>query len=151
VILVDSNVFVIDLRYPRDPLHGVNRRFLDRLAERGSGATTLVNLLEVAGILSFNLNSQQTRELLAHLPRKYGITVVPELDLDGVLPSTGMRPLVDQIAGRSSFGDALVIEMARVYASDASHFVTWDDGHFFGRTPMRVATPREMLKRWPAP
>lgn len=38
MIVVDSNVFVIDLCYRRDPLFRVIRRFLDRLAEDGSGA-----------------------------------------------------------------------------------------------------------------
>jgi hypothetical protein len=43
VILVDTNVFVIDLRFRRDPLYRLNRRFLDRLLKDGSGATTLFN------------------------------------------------------------------------------------------------------------
>lgn len=149
MIVVDTNVFVIDLRYPRDPLHGSNRSFLEALARRGTGLTTLVNLFEVVGILSFNLNAHQLRELVVHFPRRYGVRVVPELDLDADLPAVRQRALIDRMASRCSFGDALVLETAQVCARDCSHFVSWDAGHFAGRTSLTVATPEEMLARWP--
>lgn len=57
LIVVDTNVFVIDLRYPRDRHFSVNRRFLHGLAQTGKGGTTILNVLEVCGILSFNLNT----------------------------------------------------------------------------------------------
>ena len=86
MILVDTNVFVIDLRYRRDPLYRLNRRFLDRLAKDGSGATALFNLLEIAGIFSFNLNEEQLMNLLSLFPGHYGIAILPPLDLESNLP-----------------------------------------------------------------
>ena len=150
MILVDSNVFLIDLRYPRDPLFGVNRRFLDRLAKEGSGATTLFNLLELAGILSFNLNRQQVLDLLCMFPLQYRIAILPPLDLEANLPRLPLKTLVNRIAGRCAFGDALVIEAAERYAPQGSRFVTWDAKHFAGRTTMQVVTPRLALKAWDA-
>src|SRR5687767_34300 len=47
--IVDTNVFVIDLRCRRDRNFKANRRLLDRIARDGDGATTLFNVLEVAG------------------------------------------------------------------------------------------------------
>jgi predicted nucleic acid-binding protein len=146
VILVDTNVFVIDLRYPRDPLFNVNRRFLDRLAKEGSGATTLFNLLELAGILSFNLNRQQVLDLLCLLPAQYRIAVLPPLDIEANLPGLPVRTLVSRIAGRCAFGDALVIEAAERHAPRGSRFVTWDAERFAGRTTLQVLTPRHALK-----
>jgi predicted nucleic acid-binding protein len=148
VILVDSNVFVIDLRYRRDPLFRVNRRFLDRLAEDGSGATTLFNLLELAGILSFNLNEQQVLDLLTLFAARYRVGILPPLDLEANLPRLPIRALVHRIAGRCAFGDALVIEAAERYAPQGSRFVTWDAEHFAGRTTLQVVTPRSALKTW---
>lgn len=148
MILVDSNVFVIDLRYQRDALFRVNRRFLDRLAKDGSGATTLFNLLELAGILSFNLNDQQVLDLLSLFPARYRVAILPPLDLDANLPRLAIRGLVRRIAGRCAFGDALVIEAAERYAPQGSRFVTWDAEHFAGRTTMQVVTPKLALKTW---
>ena len=148
MILVDSNVFVIDLRYRRDPLFSVNRRFLNRLAKEGSGATTLFNLLELAGILSFNLNRQQVLDLLCLFPAQYGIAVLPPLDLETDLPRLPLKTLVSRIAGRSAFGDALVMEAVERYAPSGSQFVTWDKQHFAGWSTMRVLTPKIMLSAW---
>jgi predicted nucleic acid-binding protein len=59
VFFVDTNVFAIEKCYRRDPHFRVNHRFLEALRKKGGGATTPVNLLEFAGILSFSLNPAQ--------------------------------------------------------------------------------------------
>lgn len=59
MILIDTNIFVIDLRYKRDTNYKVNQEFLSAAAQSGNGFTTIVNLLELCGILSFNLNQSQ--------------------------------------------------------------------------------------------
>jgi hypothetical protein len=45
----------------------------------GSGATAVFNLLELAGILSFNLNEQQLLNLLTLFPEQYHVAVLPPL------------------------------------------------------------------------
>lgn len=149
MILVDTNVFVIDLRYRRDPLYKVNRRFLQRLAIDGSGATTVFNILELAGILSFNLNEEQLLNLLTLFPGQYRVAVLPPLDLESMLPQVSQGALARRIARRCAFGDALVIEAAERYAPTASCFVTWDSEHFAGRTALKLMTPRSALAAWP--
>ena len=52
MILVDSDVFLIDLRYQRDERFGGNRAFLDRLAISGQGATTIYK--EVTTFVTWN-------------------------------------------------------------------------------------------------
>ncbi len=59
LVLIDTNIFVIDLRYKRDVYYKTKRRFLDYMAKKRTGFTTIVNLLELWGILSFNLNEKQ--------------------------------------------------------------------------------------------
>jgi predicted nucleic acid-binding protein len=146
VVFVDSNIFVIDLRYPRDRHRRANQRFLRRLADRGDGATTLVNLLEVAGILSFNLNRRQLRELLVHFPTRYRVRVLPSLG-EG---ASGIDAAVDRLVGiierRCSLGDALVIEQLEAVAPAGSVFVTWDAHHFDGKLELPVADPTEFLR-----
>jgi predicted nucleic acid-binding protein len=77
MIFVDSDVFLIDLRYRRDRRFPENREFLERLRETGRGVTTIFNLLEICGVLSFNLNRQQLWELFHYFPRRYGMRVLP--------------------------------------------------------------------------
>jgi len=64
--VIDTTVFIIDLRYKRDRHFATNRAFLERIARTRGGATTLFNLLEVCGILSFNLNEKQLQELFSY-------------------------------------------------------------------------------------
>ena len=80
LILIDTNVFVIDLRYKRDVNYLANRSFLSLAARRKTGFTTIVNLLELCGILSFNLNERQLTEFWFYFQGKYKVRVVPPPD-----------------------------------------------------------------------
>jgi len=145
VILIDSNVFVIELRYHRDLLFPANREFLDRVKEDGNGATTLVNLLEVAGILSHNLNPRQLRSLVTFFARKYGVGVLPAYEPGGMLPAVPLDLLLATIGQKCSFGDAMVLHFAERYAPPGSTFVSWDAEHFQGKTSLTVMTPENYL------
>ncbi len=65
LILIDTNIFVIDLRYKRDVNFKKNQAFLVEIAQSRSGFTTLANLMGLCGILSFNLNPMQLKGSLA--------------------------------------------------------------------------------------
>ena len=77
LVLVDTNIFVIDLRYKRDANYEINRSFLNHISEKRNGFTTIVNLLELCGILSFNLNEKQLVELWFYFQDRYGVVVLP--------------------------------------------------------------------------
>lgn len=144
MIFVDSNVFVIDLRYRRDANYAINRSLLDRLLEEGKGATTVVNLLEIAGILSFNLNEQQLAELVVHFPRKYGVRVLPAFDRSALFPRAVLGDLLDYMRSGSSFGDVLVRHEVEQYATADSVFVSWNASHFEAMS-VPALTPPEWL------
>ncbi len=78
MIFVDTSVFVIALRYTRDRHARTNGAFLRVLADRGGGVTSIVNLLELCGILSFNLNDRQLQALFLHFARRFGVRVLPQ-------------------------------------------------------------------------
>src|SRR5581483_6959632 len=79
MILLDSDVLLIDVRYQRDPRYALNRQALQRLAAASTprGITTQA-LLETVGILSFNLASASTPKLMNLLPLQYGLSVLPD-------------------------------------------------------------------------
>jgi predicted nucleic acid-binding protein len=145
LILIDTNVFVIDLRYKRDTNFKLNKSFLSFVAQNGSGFTTIVNLLELCGILSFNLNKDQLLDLWTYFQDRYKITVLPEPNLESDFPSIEINRLFGTLSKKTSFGDALAIAIAEKYLSFVSTMVTWEDEHFRGKFPGKVLTPNAFL------
>jgi predicted nucleic acid-binding protein len=146
LIVVDTNIFVIDLRYPRDRHYAANRRFLQKLMQTGQGATTLFNVLEVCGILSFNLNAQQLQELFHHFSQKYQVQVLPFAELDRPLPVLAGADLFAYLKQRASFGDALLMATIAAHVPGATQFISWDAAHFRGKLSIPVLTPNEFLR-----
>jgi hypothetical protein len=148
MMAIDSDVFLIDCRYPNDAKYQLNRQFLDEVnARRIDRATTLFNVLEICGILTFNLNPQQLTAFYANFARQYDVRVVgPQL------PERYGREMLDLLAGRAlgvvlrrvSFSDALVL-LAAETMPEITTFITWNARHFIGRTRLLVQTPEEWL------
>jgi predicted nucleic acid-binding protein len=145
MIFVDSNVFVLALRYPRDANAADNSRFLDELRSRGDGVTSVVNVLETCGVLSFNLNKRQLLSLNVHFARRFAVSVVPESGSSSVIPAT-VSQLLTYIGRRMSFGDALVAYSVDMWAPEAEAFVSWDARHIRGKIGVTALTPREFLQ-----
>ena len=146
LILIDTNVFVIDLRYKRDIPYRSNRNFLDYIGEKQTGFTTIVNLLELCGILSFNLNEKQLTELWFYFQDKYHVTVLPAPDLETDFPNIAIKEILDLLKKRVSLGDALVVAAAQKHVPFISTMVTWDRIHFENVFPGTVLTPDEFLQ-----
>ena len=146
LIFVDTNVFVIDLRYRRDRHFSTNRKFLEKLAREGQGATTIFNVLEVCGILSFNLNTQQLRELFQYFPQKYNVAVLPAATPTQHLPHLSVEDVFRFLERKAGFGDALLMAALDVHL-EVGQFVSWDADHFRGKIRVPVMTPQEFLRR----
>jgi predicted nucleic acid-binding protein len=147
VIFVDSNLFVIDLRYLDDPDHRVNRRALDRLARDGTGMTSVLNVLETCGILSFNLSVAALHALYVHFAQRYRVTVVPGGGYDTRLPAPTVREVLARMEKRMALKDAEIAHVAEQHAASLSAFVSWNAKHFAGKLSVPALTPREWLRR----
>jgi predicted nucleic acid-binding protein len=148
LILIDTNIFVIDLRYKRDTNYRVNQAFLSSVAQNGNGFTTIVNLLELCGILSFNLNGDQLLDLWTYFCDRYKVTVLPEPDLQSDFPVIEIRRLFDMLSKKSSFGDALMMAVAEKYLAFVATLVTWDNEHFKEKYTGKVLTPEEYISKF---
>jgi len=146
LVLIDTNVFVIDLRYKSDIYYKLNRAFLDCIAKKQTGFTTIVNLLELCGILSFNLNEKQLTELWFYFQDRYLVSVLPVPNLETGFPAIGINEIFDLIKNRISLGDALMISVAKKHLPFISTMVTWDKPHFENIFPGTVLTPEEYLQ-----
>ena len=146
IVLIDTNVFVIDLRYKQDIHYRANRKFLEAIGKADAGFTTIVNLLELCGVLSFNLNDRQLRELWAYFEQKYKVTVLPYTDLEGTLPSLKIRDIFEWIKKKLSFGDSYILAVALKQMPTLSVMITWDKVHFKGKFKGTIYTPTEYLQ-----
>ena len=146
MIFVDSNLFVIDLRYPDDVSYRVNRRALGRLAREESGITSVVNVLEVCGILSFNLSTAALHALYVHFSRRYRIAVVPGGDYETRLPSPTVQELLARMEKGMALKDAEIALVVEQNAAALGAFVSWNAKHFAGRLSIPALTPAEWLR-----
>jgi predicted nucleic acid-binding protein len=146
VIFLDSNLFVIDLRYPGDIHHRVNRRALRRLEQHGTGVTSVLNVLEVCGILSFNLSPASLNELYVHFARRYRLTLVPGGGDGTRLPAPTAREVLTKMERRMALKDAEIALIVEQHASGIEAFLSWNAKHFAGKLAVPVLTPREWLR-----
>ncbi|MDW7730103.1 MAG: hypothetical protein ACNA7Z_06940 [Dethiobacteria bacterium] len=146
MIFIDTDIFVIDLRYQRDKKYETNKRFLEVTRKGSIGTTSIYNILEVCGILSFNLNEQQLLDLYYHLPRRYNLQGITLMKPDQRLPSFRIRSIINVFTRKSSFGDALIICAAADRSSELNYFVSWNAEHFKDKLTLSVLTPAEYLK-----
>lgn len=145
LVFVDTNVFVVDLRYKRDVNYGSNASFLTYARQKGNGYTTVVNLLELCGILSFNLNEKQLLQLWFYFQDRYRISVLPIPSLETDFPLLSLKEIFDLIKTRTSLGDALVASAGQRYLPFARTMVTWDKEHLDGKFSRDVLTPAEFM------
>jgi hypothetical protein len=146
VIFVDSNLFVIDLRYPDDADYRVNRRALDRLAREASGMTSVLNVLELCGILSFNLSVAALHALYVHFPRRYRVALVPGGGYDTRLPAPVVRDVLATMEKRMALKDAEIALAVEHHAASLTAFLSWNAKHFAGKLSVPAVTPREWLR-----
>ncbi len=58
MVIVDTDVLLLAFVFQRDPRQAMNNTFLERV-KNSEAATTIYNLMELLGQLSFNLSSQR--------------------------------------------------------------------------------------------
>ncbi len=146
MIFVDSDLFVIDLRYQRDVKYTVNKQLLDHLIKENLITTSIFNILEVCGILSFNLNEQQLLDLYHHFPRKYNLKDITHLNVSDALPSFRLSLIIELMSRKASLGDTLIICSVLEKINEIDCFISWNASHFAGIIPKPTLTPAEFLK-----
>jgi len=148
MVVIDTDVFLVEFAFHRDPRYPINSQFL--AAVRGhSPAITVYNLMEILGQLSFNLAPSRLAQWQMWLQAGYNLTMLwPE---PGKLDAfTFFRreiheaPLTRMQEKRMAFLDALVLNLAEC-GQDVTAFVTWNARHFKGKSHLTVLTPVEYL------
>jgi len=146
MVLLDSNLFVIDRFFPRDSHFQTNHTFLNSLSSLDAGVS-IFTLIELCGIASFNLTPKDLQSWLYDFPSIYPVRV---LDPWGVQAESSaawfhqfLFDLTERIARKMSFGDAALLREAERYSVAA--IVTWNTKDFMRRTTIPVRTPATYL------
>jgi predicted nucleic acid-binding protein len=146
MILLDSNLFIVDRFFPRDALYPQNRAFVDRLAEL-EAAISVFTLIEICGVASFNLSARELEHWLYQFPAVYPVLVLDPFDLEGQSAADWVKTFLAEvsanIAQKMTFGDALILREAENYRVEA--IITWNTKDFLQRTRLPILTPTSYL------
>ena len=149
MVLLDTNVFVIDRFFVRDPRYGPNRQFLDKLTEIDAGFA-FFSLLELCGIASFNLSPAELRRWLFGFDRVYPVRIVQPSGLANSITSDMWfgdfsAAIVERLTRKATLGDALIVLAAE--QANATAIISWNPRHFADRTSIPVYTSEEFLEQ----
>ena len=75
MVLLDTNVFIIDRFFKRDERYETNKAFLARLPTIEAGFY-IFSLFELCGISSFNLSPLELKRWMYHFDEGYAVTIL---------------------------------------------------------------------------
>ena len=148
MILVDSNIFLIDRFFKRDARFAENKKFAEGLS-RIDAYFSIFTLLEICGIASFNLSPDELRLWFFDFPSVYNVKILePSFDRDissGELFDNFLMRLFGEIEKKATLVDALILK--EIKSHNIKTLVTWNKKHFEHRTDIEVLTPAEFNAR----
>ena len=151
MVVIDSDVLLLAFAFANDSKQEKNHSFLESV-QTAQPATTIYNVMEVLGQLSFNLSAERLDQWQSWLIDAYQLTIIWMADEDQKLGKESFyeelyeRPFQKMRSVRMPFMDALIVSLAE-RTPDVECFVTWNARHFKGKTSLTVLTPEEYLAR----
>lgn len=108
MILLDSDVLIVDARYLRDSRFAINQQALQQLLSGGVPlGITVQALLEVVGVQSFNTPRSQIPGLPQRLMNQYQLHLWPDPSQVPDYAGCTFDGLVAQMSQQMSLGDAV--------------------------------------------
>jgi len=149
MVVIDSDVLLLAFAYPNDERQKINQKFLETI-QTAQPATTIYNVMETLGQLSFNLSAAQLDMWQEWLVNANNLTVIWDVDaaekadLDVWRDVIYDRPFEKMKTVRMAFMDAMILSLVE-RTPNVEYFVTWNAKHFKGKTNLTVLTPEEYL------
>ena len=146
MVLLDSNIFIIDRFFPQDAVYPKNRAFIDQLASI-EAAVSSFTLLEICGVAGIRLSSGALESRLFRFTNLYPVLVLDAFGLKGKDAEEWWSGFVSEVAERISrkmtLGDAVLLREAENYGPEA--IITWNTKDFSRRTSLSVLTPTAFM------
>jgi predicted nucleic acid-binding protein len=148
MVLLDSNIFIVDRFFPRDSLYAQNKAFVEKL-DSVDAAVSSFTLLEICGTASFRLSVDELSAWLFGFGAIYPVYVLDAHGLRGNDCEAWWSVFVEEtsanIAKKMTFGDAVLLREAENYHVEA--IITWNTKDFMRRTRLTVLTPTAFLRQ----
>ena len=148
MVLLDSNIFILDRFFPRDSLYPQNKAFVEKLASIDAAISSFT-LLEICGAASFRLSADELSAWFFGFGAIYPVSVI---DVHGLRTNDGeawwstfVSEVAANIAKKMTFGDAVLLREAESYEAEA--IVTWNTKDFSRRTRLSVFAPSAFLRQ----
>ena len=88
MVVIDSDVLVLAFAYPNDDRQKVNQKFLE-IVQTAQPATTIYNVMEVLGQLSFNLSAEHLADWENWFINAYDLNIIWDINSkEGIDPET---------------------------------------------------------------
>lgn len=148
MILLDSNVLLVDFRYHNDPNFAQNRRALNDLAVAGIAlAVPTQVVIEIVGVLSFGTPAPDVPLVWPTIQSRYNLRVIPDPATVPDHCGCTVDEIITQTVCKRHSGDAVIAAQIAKYAAGATAFLTWNLKHFRGNLAVPVLTPDEWLQQ----
>ncbi len=151
MVIIDSDVLLLAFAFVNDKKQEKNHLFLEKV-QTAQPATTIYNVMEVLGQLSFNLSPERLNQWNSWLVDAYQLTVIWMADEEIKMSKEYFReelyerPYQKMRTMRMHFMDSLIISLAE-RVPNAEYFVTWNAKHFKSKTNLTVLTPEQYLSK----
>lgn len=146
MVLLDTNVFIIDRFFPRDERYKDNKAFINRLPQIEAGFY-IFSLFELCGIASFNLSTDELMRWIYHFDQVYAVQILEPVGLYTELAIDWFEHFSNEIfklyRKKMTWGDAVLLQGAEEHGAET--IITWNTKHFINRTMINVLTPSEYL------
>jgi len=148
VVIIDTDILIMEFRFQRDTKYPINNQFLSILRAAG-GAITVYTLMEFLGKMSFNVNRSKLTRWRSWLQDAYNLVIIwPEargIEADSFVHTLIFEHPFERTCGTPiAFVDSLILYLAE-QVEEAETLVTWNTKHFVGKTSLAVQTPEEYL------
>ena len=151
MVVIDSDVLLLAFAFANDSKQEKNQAFLEAV-QAAQPATTIYNVMEVLGQLSFNLSAEQLDDWQNWLVNAYNLYVIwntnpkEKVDAESWREVIYERPFEKMRSQRMPFMDALILSLVE-HTPNVEYFITWNAKHFKGKTSLKVLTPEEFLAK----
>lgn len=148
-VFLDSDIFIRDLRFKRDEYYQENANLLELVkGKKILGHTSIYNLLEICGYLSFNLDAAELRNLYTGFSGRYALKILfPEILSDQVLKLNIPR-VFSYVEKKMALSDSIISDVADMHKNSLNLFITWNAKHFKDKLNIQVINPSEFLKKY---
>lgn len=150
MVVIDTDVLLLEFAYHRDLRHEANKNFLEQVSS-AQPATTIYNLMELLGQMSFNVPARRLAQWNIWLIDVYKLTLLfPEASPNESADSFYRNEIVERPFAKirkekMPYRDALALDLAE-RAPNVEYFVTWNAKHFKNKSSLQVVTPIEYLE-----